>query len=263
MLRQKSVISDCFSRSDTIHQAAASIFKKVELNRSVILNRGTERVNTPSQIRFWKILNRMRQRIALLDYPPGTRIEIDKLAEEFKVSRTPIRSVLQRLEYEGLVVTCHGVGTMVTDIDFAGLQTIMEFRARLAGMIGELHPLSPAQKHLDELQALSGLIKKLLKDFSPQKFGEIDLRLHHCIMALIGHPQLARVYDEMYYRTARMWFSFLAKLGPDSEISILSNDIDTIAHAMQRGDTVAVGYIMRNAINAVIWRLAQHVRLQG
>ena len=82
-------------------------------------------------------------------------------------------------------------------------------------------------------------------------------------MALIGHPQLARVYDEMYYRTARMWFSFLAKLGPDREISILSNDIDTIAHAMQRGDTVAVGYIMRNAINAVIWRLAQHVRLQG
>jgi DNA-binding GntR family transcriptional regulator len=227
------------------------------------MNKRTERRQTPSQIRFWKIFNRIRKRIVLLDYPPGTRIEINKLAEEFTVSRTPIRSVLHRLEYEGLVVTNHGVGTTVTDIDFSKLRTIMAFRARLAEMIGQLNPLSPSKKHMDELKALKDVKNQLIENFSSRKFGEIDLRLHQCIVELIGHPQLARVYDEMYYRTARMWFSFLPKLEPEEEVSILLNDIDTIAQAMQRGDTVAVGYILRNSIDAVIWRLAQYFGMEG
>lgn len=215
----------------------------------------TNSTQTPSQIRFLKIFHRIRKRIALLDYPPGTRIEIEKLAEEFAVSRTPIRSVLQRLEFEGLVVTNHGVGTMVTDFDISGLRFIWEFRAKLAEMIGQLHPLPPSTKHLDELAELQELMSRLHDDFTPRKFGEISLRFHHCIVSLIGHPQLARVYDELYYRSARMWISFLNKLNQEREIVLFSDDIDSVTNALKRNDMVAVGYILRNTLNAVVWRL--------
>jgi len=215
----------------------------------------TNLTQTPSKIRFSKIFRRIRKRIALLDYPPGTRIEIDKLAQEFAVSRTPIRSVLHRLEFEGLVVTNHGVGTMVTDIDISGLRFIWEFRAKLAEMIGQLRPLPPSSKHLDELAGLQKNIIKLHDDFTPRKFGEISLRFHHCIVSLIGHPQLARVYDELYYRSARMWISFLNKLNHESEIGLFSDDINGVRHALKRNDMVAVGYILRNSLNAVVWRL--------
>jgi len=61
----------------------------------------------------------LRRRICLLDYQPGSRLNGRELASEFGVSRTPLRTVLQRLEYDGLIVSQHGNGTEVTSIDLA------------------------------------------------------------------------------------------------------------------------------------------------
>ena len=42
--------------------------------------------------RFQAIYHIIRRRITLLEYAPGKILDIDALAKEFKVSRTPIRS---------------------------------------------------------------------------------------------------------------------------------------------------------------------------
>ncbi len=60
--------------------------------------------------RIYRIL---RDRICLLEYAPGSLISEEELAQEFEVSRTPVRRVLGRLESEGLVQSVHGVGTLV------------------------------------------------------------------------------------------------------------------------------------------------------
>ena len=57
--------------------------------------------------RIYRIL---RDRICLLEYAPGSLISEEELAQEFEVSRTPVRRVLGRLESEGLVQSVHGVG---------------------------------------------------------------------------------------------------------------------------------------------------------
>src|SRR3546814_8186046 len=70
-----------------------------------------------SQERFARIYHALRDRICLLEYPPGLRLSEEEIAQEFDVSRTPVRRVLARLESEGLVEARHGVGTMVTSVD--------------------------------------------------------------------------------------------------------------------------------------------------
>ena len=70
-----------------------------------------------SRERIERIYAVLRKRICLLDYAPGERLREETLADEFDVSRTPIRRVLARLEDEGLVRSVHGVGTIVPDID--------------------------------------------------------------------------------------------------------------------------------------------------
>src|SRR5690554_3961959 len=72
----------------------------------------------------------LRERIAVLTYPPGTALSETKLAEEFGVSRTPIRQVLQHLEFDGLVEAKHGIGTIVSAIDFMYLQQVYALRDR-------------------------------------------------------------------------------------------------------------------------------------
>lgn len=66
------------------------------------------------------ITQELRLRICLMD---ATRTHIlyeNALAEEFGVSRTPIRQVLQRLAYEHQVETRTGIGTVVPQLDPAG-----------------------------------------------------------------------------------------------------------------------------------------------
>ena len=68
--------------------------------------------SSPWRVRFRAIYEDLRKKIILLDFPPGTRLDVEALAREHDVSRTPIRTVIQRLESEGLAITRHGVGTV-------------------------------------------------------------------------------------------------------------------------------------------------------
>ncbi|MGH1484160.1 MAG: GntR family transcriptional regulator, partial [Geminicoccales bacterium] len=73
-------------------------------------------MNGPRQ-RAKQIYEELRGRICLLDYEPGAIIKERELANEFGVSRTPLRRVLQKLESDGLVLSKQGHGTVVTEID--------------------------------------------------------------------------------------------------------------------------------------------------
>ena len=51
-----------------------------------------------ARARSERIYRSLRDRICLLDYPPGARLSEEELAAEFAISRTPLRKVLARLE---------------------------------------------------------------------------------------------------------------------------------------------------------------------
>lgn len=59
----------------------------------------------------------LRLRICLMDAAQSHILYENSLAEEFGVSRTPVRQVLQRLAYEHQVETRTGIGTVVPRLD--------------------------------------------------------------------------------------------------------------------------------------------------
>jgi DNA-binding GntR family transcriptional regulator len=215
---------------------------------------------TPSRRRFHAIHTALRERIALLIYPPGTRLDVDQLAGEFTVSRTPIRTVLQRLEYQGLVTTKHGVGTTVTEVDFEHLREATEFRMRLAELIGELQPLPPRPATIERLTEAREDCRKLRGRPDLEAFGRIDIRLHEAVCSVIGHSLLRQSYDELYYRTVRMWVYFLPKLDWDEEVTLFLGDIDAVLRALRQGDPRGVGFEIRNAVSAALYRLGELIR---
>ena len=66
---------------------------------------------------------------------------------------------------------------------------------------------------------------------------------------------MQQVYDDLYYRTVRIWFHFLPRLNWQDEIAIFLRYIEDQLVAMQRGDTRAVGFLIRNAVSGVVIRL--------
>lgn len=49
------------------------------------------------------VYERMKQALITGKYKPGDRLTEEALTEEWKVSRTPIRSALKQLEFDGLI----------------------------------------------------------------------------------------------------------------------------------------------------------------
>lgn len=211
---------------------------------------------SPSRQRFFTIHRTLRDRVALLAYPPGMKLDIEALAAEFDVSRTPIRSVLQRLEYQGLVSTRHGVGTTVEDIDFERLREAMQFRMRLAELIGELSPKEPSEGAIALIEEAHSMCRGLGDTRDTEAFGRIDIQVHDAICALIGHPLLLQVYDELFFYTVRLWYFFMPNLDWRREVEIFLSDIESTGAAMRRGDTRAVGFLVRNALSTALIRLS-------
>ncbi|WP_236045336.1 MULTISPECIES: GntR family transcriptional regulator [Pseudooceanicola] len=68
----------------------------------------------------------LREEILGLRLPPGSPIDEATLSERFRLSRTPIREALVRLDAGGLVTTLHNRATVVAQIDFLDLPSFFD-----------------------------------------------------------------------------------------------------------------------------------------
>jgi DNA-binding GntR family transcriptional regulator len=191
------------------------------------------------------IYGELRERICLLRYAPGDVLREAELATEFGVSRTPVRQVLQRLEFEGFVETKNGVGTIVTGVDFKEFKDVYEFRLKLAELIGQLGARAVAEADIAGIEALLNRANKLRSVKSSEEFWRINHERQEIVGSLITNSALRSIFDLLYYQTARVWFR-LADVMWDEQIDALCTELTDILRAMKAGDTQAIGYVERN-----------------
>ena len=82
---------------------------------------------------YQEVAERLRQRIYAHELQPGTWIDEQKLAEQYGISRTPLREALKVLASEGLVELKPRRGCYVTEISRQDLDDIFPLIALLEG----------------------------------------------------------------------------------------------------------------------------------
>src|SRR4051812_25135618 len=80
------------------------------------------------------IQRHLRQSIFDGRYTPGTRLRQEQLAEELKVSRTPLREALQVLRNEGILTATPGGGVEVAFASLDDLLAAQQFREAVEGV---------------------------------------------------------------------------------------------------------------------------------
>lgn len=216
-----------------------------------------------SRDRFERIYRAMRSSICMLEYKPGSRLSEDDLAERFNVSRTPIRRVLNRLEEEGLVESRHGVGTIVTDVNFAELREAYMLRIELAALIGKLSPIPRKQDDLDRIRAVYTRSEQLLSQPDLNEFARLSLEFQMELTSMIGNTHLRQTARRLYFLTGRIWLTTLSEEELPNEIRVFQDEVREILAAMQLNDLETVGFIARNHISMSFTRLNQyHQRAQ-
>ena len=217
-----------------------------------------ERPLSMSRERFERIYKSIRDRICLLEYQPGERLGEEELAREFKVSRTPIRRVLSRLEGEGLLESRHGVGTFVTDVDIDSLAQVYQLRMELAELLGKLDPIPRSEDDLARVRALLVRCDKLLKKPDPKAYARLNMDFFQELGAMVGNAPLREISERLYYLTTRIWLKSVPHLNLPDEIEVFRREMADILQAMEIGDLEAVGHIRRSHISMSVKRMKRY-----
>jgi len=214
-----------------------------------LVERRQRTLPTPARVRFERIYNEIRDRICLLRYPPGHTLGESELAREFGISRTPMRRVLQRLEYEGLVESRQGIGTIVTLIDLEELLEIDALRMKLAEISGELTPLPRDRADIDRMKQLLERCRMIRSRLDLEEFGRLNIAVQKEISGSIGNLPLRDISDRLFYQTARMWLQLLPLMNWPEEIDSFSNEIADLIRAMELSDLSSLHFVRRNHIS--------------
>ena len=215
--------------------------------------------------RFDRIYRTLRMRICLLEHPPGERLREEDLAEEFGVSRTPIRRVLVKLEAEGLLRSMHGVGTIVTDIEVDELEQVYQLRVELAELLGKLSPMQPDAVKMAEFREVLARCDELVARPDAREFARINMNFFHLLNSLTGNEPLREISERLYYQTTRIWLKTASRLSQyeemlHNEIVIFHREVADIVAAIEVGDLEVVGHIRRAHISMSFLRLRNESR---
>lgn len=193
--------------------------------------------------RFQTIYEELRNRICVLEYPPGTKLSEEELAREFGVSRTPIRRVLGRLEAHGLVHAKHGVGNFVTEIQHETLVQIYELRKELSLLISRLSPVEDVSGIVAEIGPLMQRGKQLPTNPDIKEFARLNAEFFQLVMRLTRNEPLKEICENLYFLTTRIWVSSIPEMDLSEEIAVFLREMEEVLYALQTGDIEAAGHV--------------------
>lgn len=179
------------------------------------------------------VLQELRRRIVAGDFPPGTQILQDSLAEEFGVSRVPVREALRTLEGEGQVSYEPHRGYFVVELNLDELVEIYRLRDILEPeAVTKAFP-HQTQEDLDRMQeAMDQMVQAIeIGDNASMITG--NRRFHFAMFAGCGMPRLLRMLDHLWnasdiYR-AVYFYDFEKK-------NLMHNEHLEIFEALKAGD---------------------------
>lgn len=144
-----------------------------------------------------EVAAQLRERIFAGELLPGTFLDEVRLAEELKISRTPLREALKVLTAEGLVRHELRRGCFVNEVTEQDLDEIFPVIALLEGRCA----FEAAQHATDaDVAALEDLHQKLSRHAKAKRINEYyatNFAIHEAIIALAGNRWLAGVIGDL------------------------------------------------------------------
>lgn len=141
----------------------------------------------------------LREKLITCVYPPGTMLNEIQLAQEYGVSRTPIREAIGRLENDGYIKIMPKKGIYVTDISINDVLQI--FQARI-----EIEPMALilAAPYLDEEEII--MFKEKLNDstLSIEDSVRLDTAMHLFIIEHCGNRYIIELMRKVFDDNTRI-----------------------------------------------------------
>ena len=144
-------------------------------------------------------------------YVPGQRLDLEAVARELGVSRTPLKEALLRLARDGLVRVVPRLGTYVAELSADELRQSIDLRRILevyaVGLVVDRVRKGELEERLQEISDMTHLIADNGRPRS--RFIVLDHQFHESLVACSGNSRLieAHARENTHWQVARVRFS--------------------------------------------------------
>ncbi|WP_206791792.1 GntR family transcriptional regulator [Amycolatopsis sp. MtRt-6] len=154
----------------------------------------------------------VRDRLVMLDIPPGSPLNEEELGSTLGMGRTPIREALKRLESERLVVAYPRRGTFATDVNISDLAHISEVRRTLEPMATAAAAARATDTDRATLTELRTQLDAGVPAGDNAELLRTDLALHRAIYRCVHNPFLEDTLIRYDNLATRIWCVFVPRL---------------------------------------------------
>jgi DNA-binding GntR family transcriptional regulator len=127
------------------------------------------------------IFERIRDDILYGKYEKGEKIVEAKLADEFNVSRTPVREALKQLELDDLVENIPNRGVVVKGISKQDIVDIFTIRLAIEGIAVEWAIERMDKEDMQKINEIYELMEFYTFKKDVEKFAELNTKFHEAI----------------------------------------------------------------------------------
>lgn len=145
--------------------------------------------------------------------PPGRKLVVNELVDEWKISNTPIKEALNRLVAEELVEAMPRRGMRVRKYTSVETREIFEMRT-----LYESHCARIAASTMNDRKELGAMLSKILDECriilksgsneqNPMRLFDLDAEFHRIIVSQCGNTTMIRHFDRLHAHTLAIGMS--------------------------------------------------------
>ena len=190
------------------------------------------------------VYRQMLDKLISCEYRPGSLLNEAQLAEEYQVSRTPIREAINRLEQQGYLRVMPKKGIYVNDISIQDVLQVFQCRIELEPLALKL-----AVNRLD-VAVLLELKQKYIHsgDLDYLSHYYIDMEMHHYFVNQCGNRYIIEMMDRV--------------LNDNLRITIASKQDNNLVHdANEEHIKILESLIKQEPVEIAMDLLEKHLRI--
>jgi len=184
-----------------------------------------------------KVVSELRRRIIECDYAPGHRLTEERLADDFGVSRNPVREAIRVLEREGFLIAVPRRGAVVASISASDVEDIFDVRMSLEALAAQL----AAQRiRSEDTAGLDRLVVAADAAITVAGLTELNTAFHAEVCRLSGNTLLSGLMESLHDRLQWIYRQSAVDRAPHSwaehealAAAIRAGDVEAAVHAAQ------------------------------
>jgi len=158
----------------------------------------------------------LRNQVIRGSYPPGHRLTEDELAEQYGVSRIPVREALRLLEGEGFVRVKPYSGTFVAELTAQDGADLLEIRGALEPLAAARAAESRTAAHLEGLRQILADGNAALVADDLELLAELNTRFHALLTEASGNSTLNQIIATLRHKITWVYSVELPRRAADS-----------------------------------------------